>query len=457
MIALVPEWAREYDEFWDSIKKRNIWFIRLRYGAVATLLAFAFVIKIFFEYNISDQQFVGLVIIAFSILTYNVIIHIIRKHIKTIPLKFNNLHLSLVQIIGDLIALFVVVYFTGGIESPLYLLFIFHMIIGSMILPGRVIYTMAGLIVFFFSLFAYLEYSGVLKHHPLVDYLDTPLYTNEAFIFITCVVLGFVLFTSVYLANGIAKQLYQSERNLWESIAKLKTAEEQKQKYILAVVHEIKRPLTAVNSYLNIVLGRVLGDFNEQIEERLQRSLNRSNEAVDLINDVLKISNLRLLDHIYPEEIHIHELIEQVIDKYKSTIESKSLDFEFIDNRLAQKIFQADKFLMELVFSNLISNAVKYVDEGGKVKVIIEDHTLGATVRVVDNGIGIPKADQGNIFSDFFRASNIKGKGIEGTGLGLSLVKQIVEKHNGTIQLVSPSELQQDGKPGTEIRVMIPV
>ena len=139
MISLVPSWARNYDAFWDAIRKRNLWFIKLRYGAVALLSLFLISANYVLGVKFSEEQRVALVFINAFILIYNILLHLFRRKIKTISGKFNPLHFSLLQMNLDISALYLLVYYTGTIESPLYMLFVFHMIIGSLVLPGVVI------------------------------------------------------------------------------------------------------------------------------------------------------------------------------------------------------------------------------------------------------------------------------------------------------------------------------
>ena len=147
MMSMVPEWAREQKEFWEAIRRRNLWFIKMRYAIVVMLSIFLFLTTFIFIINYSETQLVAGVIIIASILFYNVVLHRLRKFVKFDPEKFNPLYLSLFQMILDLIALLLLVYFTGGIESPLYMQFVFLVIIGSLILPGTLVYTMAAVFV----------------------------------------------------------------------------------------------------------------------------------------------------------------------------------------------------------------------------------------------------------------------------------------------------------------------
>ena len=246
------------------------------------------------------------------------------------------------------------------------------------------------------------------------------------------------------------------EQELVESIKKLNEAEIEKQKYVMGVVHEIKTPLSAVHSYLDLILQKYLGPISEKVEEKLLRARIRSDEALQLTDDVLKISKLRLLDEIASEEIDIKELLCQIHQQQKINIQSKNISFNLTDDRKDERKIKGDLLLLEIAFSNLINNAIKYVKENGIIEVKLSSDDDNIIVWVVDNGIGIPHKDLRNIFKDFYRASNIKQKSYEGTGLGLSFVKQIIERHNGKIEVVSPSGLGDKDNPGNIFKVTIP-
>jgi two-component system phosphate regulon sensor histidine kinase PhoR len=134
------------------------------------------------------------------------------------------------------------------------------------------------------------------------------------------------------------------------------------------------------------------------------------------------------------------------------------IETKITDNRKDKSPVKVDTALFELVFSNLIGNAIKYNMPGGNVEVIINNNHHGEVeIVVADDGMGIPDEDKSKMFQDFYRSSNAKHKGIEGTGLGLSVVKEIVEQHDGTITFNSPSRLEKEGRRGTEFILTIPV
>ena len=457
MISLVPSWAVYNEEFWETIKLRNSWFIKLRYGAVLMLFVFIVSSEFFLGIKFTHTQLGALTFINCTILVYNGFLHWVRQFLQCDPIKFNPLHFSLVQMLLDLTALMTVVYYTGGIETPLFMLFVFHMIIGSLILPGSVIYTIAVSVIFVFYAIIFGEYNNLIAHHAVSGLLQTPLYNNFKFVVAYSTIFGFVILMSVILANRIANQLYRIEQELAESLEQLKAAENEKQKYVMGVVHEIKTPLAALHSFLDIVLQGFLGPVNEKILDKLSRARIRSAEAIELTNDVLKISKLRLLDEIKNEEIKVRDILSSALQKQRAIIERKKIKLHFKDNRKTRSTIVGDRFLLEIAFSNLISNAVKYIDNEGVIEIILEEIENGVQLEVCDNGIGIPEKDLKKIFNDFYRASNIKSKGYEGTGMGLSIIKHVVEKHGGTVTVQSPSRLASENRPGTSFVVFLPL
>ncbi len=456
MISLIPSWAHHYDEFWKTLRGRNLWFIKLRYGAAVVLLLVLFVSEFIISIKFSPVQHYAILLVTFIILGYNVILHYLRRYVVLKPDSFNPIHHSLIQMLLDITALFLLVYFTGSIESPLFLLFAFHMIIGSLILPGVVIYGIAFCIAAVFTSLVLLEYHGVLFHHSVAGFLSVPIYQDFNYIISVTVLFCFLIFVIVLLTNRIARQLYTNEQQLVETIQKLNKAEEEKQKYIIGVVHELKSPIAAVQSYIEMILQKYLGPLNENVETRLRSARERADEAIQMINNILKISRLRLMSEISFENIDVKEILCAILEKLKGGIEAKKIDVKLTDDRLLRTPVRGDKFLFEMAVSNLLSNAVKYVPQGGSVDIILAETETGIDLDISDNGVGIPMKDQENIFKDFYRASNIKNKGYEGAGLGLSIVKQIILRHGGTISVESPGRIADNKSPGSTFKVFIP-
>jgi len=456
MVSLVPEWAREQKEFWEAVRKRNLWFIKLRYSAVVMMCIFLFLSIFLFRIKFTETQHIAVFAITALILMYNIILHWLRKYIKLEANSFNPLYLSLMQMILDLSSVLLLVYFTGGIESPLYMLFVFHMIIGSLILPGAIVYTIAIVFVFLFVIMISLEHTGVLVHHHVNGLLDFHLYDQTYFIAAFLSTFAFMIFGSIYLSNGIARQLYKREKDLVESIKKINVAEKEKQKYIMGIVHELKTPIVAVASYIDLILQKFLGPIDETVEEKLVRAKNRTDEGIQMINDVLNVSKLNLYDKFDEEEVDIKTLISGVLNRRKAYAESHLIKLSFKDERKKSEKIKGDKFLLDIAISNLVGNAIKYGVDGGIVEITLKKEGNNLVLEVCDDGVGIPEEEKPKIFKDFYRAVNVKKISTEGSGLGLSVVRKIIDRHDGLIRVKSPSRLVKSGQPGSCFTIELP-
>lgn len=457
MPSLIPEHTYDIHELWILIRKRNRWLINIRYFAFLSLLLFTISTKYFIGLQYSTEQFTILMVLSVCILAYNLLFYYVSNSavVKDEPGGINPIVISLIQIQVDLIVLGLIVYYTGGIESPFYIFYIFHMIIGSMILPGYVIYTIAGVLVVLFSALSFGEYSGLIAHYGIPGLYDSPMYNNLEYVIIFAAAFGIMMIVSVFLANTITTALYRREQDLKITLDKLNNAEKVKQKHIMGVVHEIKSPIAAVQSYLDLILGKYAGPVPEGVEDKLNKARHRSDEAIQIINDVLYISRLKLQEGIEKSEVDILEVIKTNIRKREVQADSKKIKMALIDKRENAKSISGDKSLLDLAFSNLIGNSVKYTEEDGRIEIVLSDRGEYTEIEVCDNGIGIPDKDKGKIFSEFYRASNVKHKIQEGTGTGLSVVKQIIEQHGGTISFESPSRMMDGRGRGTSFKVRL--
>jgi two-component system phosphate regulon sensor histidine kinase PhoR len=223
----------------------------------------------------------------------------------------------------------------------------------------------------------------------------------------------------------------------------------------MGVVHEIKSPIAATKSIVSLVIDGFLGEVSPKIKEKLNRAIIRSTESLDMINNILRISRLRLLDEKTSEDVDIDELIEEVIDLTRELVDEKNIELEkTLTNK--SRVLKGDRVLLKLAFSNLIGNAIKYTPKNGIVLIICEFDDEYLKINIHDNGIGIPLNEISRIFDKYFRADNIGDKKQEGAGVGLSLVQEIVKQHRGTIEVQSPSEIGTNNRPGTCFTIRLP-
>lgn len=222
--------------------------------------------------------------------------------------------------------------------------------------------------------------------------------------------------------------------------------------YFLSIVsHELKRPMAAVENYLQILLGGYAGELSPKQTRLLERSTLRLSDLRTLISDILDFARIQ------PEQIRADfeqvdpsEIGAEAIEEVRLAATQKDIRLKASGPTKFQPIIAARRRLRQVI-SNLLANAVKFSPEGSVVTLSAHDEPENLVIEVLDEGIGIPQEDQPHIFDDFFRAGNVSDYG--GAGLGLSIVKKIVDAHHGQIEVESP---YQSDKNGTRFKVTIP-
>ncbi len=457
IFTLVPEWVN-FESFWSEIRKRNRWLIQLRYFAVLMLLVFIAGSKLiqtyFFEISLPFEK---IILFPPLILLYNILFHFLWQKYPYISkkIKVHSLHFSLLQMTVDFIFLMLIIYFTGGVESPFNTFFIFHLIIGSLILPGAIVTTLMTSVIILSILGSVLEYKGIIPHYQIYGVIKYPLYNDVQYIVVFFATFAFVVYVSIYLANSISKVLYQREKALYIAYKELEEAERSKSRYVMTFVHDLKTPISAALTWVGVIKDKTLGEIPEYLTTPIERIENRLKGAISLIDDILKISQVKLTTKIEYEPIDLNSLLEEIYIKHRILISSKNLDYK-INIELSQPIIMSDKNLLKLALSNLVSNAIKYTEPNGKIEILIKEKGANFEIIVADNGIGIPSNELDKIFNEFYRSSISKERNIEGSGLGMALVKDIISKFGGNITVHSPSHLAEEGKPGTEFIITLP-
>jgi signal transduction histidine kinase len=450
---LTPSWIM-YDQFWSALKQRNLWLIYLRYIAVF-MLASVLGGSAFLTYI--HVEVVPIAAIAFVILLYNAAFHALHGKLPEGYAKFHGLHFALLQMCADFIALLGLIYCTGGAESPFYFLFIFHVIIGSLLLPASIIFLLitATLVVAFTG--AIFEATGVIPHIAITGLLSEHIYKNSTYIIFNYSVFAVTLYVANYLVNSISSELYRREKALTIAYKQLEEAERTKSRYVMSVVHDLKTPIAAAMTYLNMMSDGSLGQIPESFERPLERSRVRLTNAITVINDILQLTHLKLASKPEVSDVNLGALIEDIYEDMRIIFVSKRIRFSTWMNAESDIMIEAEPKLLRLAIANVISNTYKYTGENGSVEVHINQPGDQIRIEIADNGIGIPEAEQKKIFDDFYRSTLTKKMGIEGTGLGMSIVTQIVKQLHGTITVESPSRLASgDDRPGTAFTISLP-
>jgi signal transduction histidine kinase len=208
--------------------------------------------------------------------------------------------------------------------------------------------------------------------------------------------------------------------------------------FLSVLSHELKAPLNALEGYLQMLKDRELGENLEAYEALLDRSLLRVEGMRALIMDLLDFTKIRLENKNEKiESVNLGERAELAISTIKPLAMQRNITLTFAGEDCN---FRADPSDLDIMLNNLLSNAVKYNREGGSVNVQIQKREQDMEIRVEDSGIGMSEEELSQLFKEFVRIKNSRTRGIDGSGLGLSIVSKIAELYGGHIHVESIPE-----------------
>ncbi len=218
-------------------------------------------------------------------------------------------------------------------------------------------------------------------------------------------------------------------------IAKLEKAFVSQKNFSANAAHELKTPLAAMIANIEVLQ---LDDHPtlDEYKETMDDTLNNAQRLSGLVNDLLKM-NAELNIAAY-EKLEAKAMFEQILDDLYQEIQSKNIQ---IENLTGEVQLSGDKPLLLRAFSNLIHNGIKYNKPGGLIKIAASETEDKTRITIMDTGIGIPEEQIDKIFDPFYCVDQSRSRELGGNGLGLSIVKSIIEKHGGVIQVQSVVEV----------------
>jgi len=225
-----------------------------------------------------------------------------------------------------------------------------------------------------------------------------------------------------------------------------------KTEFVSIAAHQLRTPLSAIKWTLRMVLDGDFGPITEEQRDFMEKTYKSNERMITLINDLLNVSRIEEGRFLYkPILTDIESVVQFVIDSYKEEIEKRKIKFEFKkpEKKLPKVMLDVEK--MRLAIQNLLENAIRYTQPEGRVTASLKYVKKEIEFSIKDTGIGIPKDQQERIFTKFFRGGNAIRLETKGSGLGLFIVKNIIEAHGGKIWFES-----KEGK-GTTFYFTLPV
>jgi signal transduction histidine kinase len=596
------------------------WMIQLRWIAGAGVLLATWAVENLFRLDAAEWP---LYVIGLTILAYNLIFYLQKRRLTRDHARISAYYtLAKWQVALDWLAITLLIYFSGGIESPVIFFFFFHIIIASILFPPRTAFGFTLLAILLLAATALLEYFGILPHSPIGGFLHSPLYQNGLYVsamllfFSSTALITAYLVTSIqerlrareedvvnlseslqratvrlqalnegarivsatldltqvfnrlahttaeamgvqgctirlldksgqrlepvavfglsqtYLnkgpveveANALARQVlsgkivnvpdviespllqypeearqegirsmlsaplanmegplgilraYSVEPNrftpddeaflgaiaaqgsiaienalAYQAVAAL---EQSKSQFVRMVTHELRSPVSVIRSLLRTLTGGFAESLTPQQQDILERVAHRAEFLQGLIDDLLDMAagkaDVRVREN--PEPVVLQSALQKIVNRFEVSAREKDIQLEWVDRSGSEPLaVLATKDGIDRIFNNLVSNAVKYTPPEGKVSVHLARVDGEAQVMVEDTGIGIPEDAIQHLFEEFYRAPNAKEMEREGTGLGLTIVKDLVTRLGGHISVKSTQNV------GSQFTVTLPV
>jgi signal transduction histidine kinase len=234
----------------------------------------------------------------------------------------------------------------------------------------------------------------------------------------------------------LVDSLQHSNKSLAETNRALEQASHAKSDFMAKMSHELRTPLNVIIGFAELMLDKVPGEINDEQRQCLDDILTSGQHLLGLINDILDLSKIEAGKVLRLTNIALPDVIESLRSAMMSILDARkqSLDVELEEGL---PMVYADKARVRQVLFNLLSNSTKFTPDGGKLKIEAVRDGDWCQLSVVDNGTGIKEEDWERIFDPFYQADSSMPKREEGTGLGLALVRQIVEQHGGRVWVES--------------------
>lgn len=419
------------------------WLIKLRWLAATGLLISASVLNFLFNVTI---EFFPLLTIGLVVIAYNILFEIyFQRSMKNFVSKTEPFYwLADLQVGADWIALIFLIHYSGGIESPLIFGFVFHIVISSILLSRRNCYWQVGFASSLLIALALLEYLDIVRHVemrflPIRGFYDDPTSVGAVLSFLLA-----MIWIVAYLTTSVTTKLKQREKDLFalqekleKAYRKLEEVDQARCNFVLEVTHELRSPLASIGSSLSLFDEGYLGKISIRQQKCVERMQERVEFLLMLVMDLLSLAQLK--EGRFREKqtkVDIRKASNLVIDSLRPQAQYKGIDLQAIIPSHSLYIW-ADAAEIELLFSNLLGNAIKYTSPEGNVQIKVWKEGCQIKTEVSDTGIGIAEGELKKIFKEFYRSKNARAIDKAGTGLGLPIVKRIVEKYGGKIDVQS--------------------
>jgi signal transduction histidine kinase len=338
--------------------------------------------------------------------------------------------------IADVLVMTGAIYFTGGPESPLFPIYVIEITVIALLTNTGVTLLSAAEVLLCFAAMTILMAAGVLPPQPIPADPSGEITVRYAVVIILYA--GFVIGTPTLFTSSILRLLKRQERVLEDRTAQLIEAERQRSQFLAAVSHELRTPIHGVQGLADLIASGVYGPATDKQKDAAAAIKRSAQGLLGLVDDLLALTRAEIGRlEVRAAPVELGDLVEQVAASVTWMIGTKQLHLE-TDVSPDLPAITTDRRLLGHVLVNLVANAAKFTPEGGRIVVRARaDAGGGAALAVEDTGIGIADDQRELIFEAFRQVDGSDEKGYGGVGLGLALVRRLVQLLGGRVEVAS--------------------
>ena len=231
----------------------------------------------------------------------------------------------------------------------------------------------------------------------------------------------------------LKEEVDQATKELNKTYNRLKELDETKDEFISMASHQLRTPLTSIKGNVSMILDGDAGDITSLQRDLLTQAFVSSQRMVYLVADLLNVSRLKSGKFVIElRPTNLPEVVNTEVNQVSEVAKSRGLELK-VETPKSFPTLMLDETKTRQVIMNFVDNAIYYTPNGGKIRVVFDETNDYADVRVIDSGIGVPKADQKKLFSKFYRSNNARKARPDGTGLGLFMAKKVIVAQGGKI------------------------
>ncbi|MDD5540695.1 MAG: ATP-binding protein [Candidatus Marinimicrobia bacterium] len=412
----------------ETLQTRIGWLVNLRWVGILGLLCIIPIGEQLFRFDLGFPQ-IYLLAVIFTVL--NLIYFFLCKYFQFANFG-QEIAFTEIQILLDFVLISFVIHYTGGIGNPFYYIYLVHIIISGILYHGIWVYINAIIAAFLLTIWSILEYYQIVNVYSL-DGTAAPL----RFYLISLAAFYILIFTATYIIRDIISGYRILKRVIDQKSELLEQTMLERDKMFRFTAHELKSPLTTLRSMLAVIDEVYSDSLQAELKEMVGRAVRRTDQVLMMVKEMIEVTQYRYgLTERKLGWVNFQEWIDKVVEQQRIYATNKKICL--VVKKLSQsRTIYMDADSLEKILSNLINNAIRYSPPAAEITVLpfIKQSCFGFGVS--DTGIGIAKDDMTKIFEEFYRSPNAREMENLGTGLGLSLVKQIVEQYHGRIYVES--------------------